>query len=150
MSTDTRQIIRYANRKLYDARERSYIDMGTLQRLVLSGEVFTVVDHKSKEDRTEYMLAYMIYKLAAAGFSFPVDETRALVLKHAVKPAPKPAVDEAAEGESATVGRGEVATDDVPSLPVDAVAASGEVDNDAREILLDADASSGDEDHAVA
>ncbi|NUN48029.1 MAG: hypothetical protein HUU15_04270 [Candidatus Brocadiae bacterium] len=48
----SRDVTRYANRKMYDSRTRSYITLATVLKLILKGESVRVVAHGSGVDLT--------------------------------------------------------------------------------------------------
>lgn len=55
-----RQITRYENRKLYDARGRCYVTLEQLRGRVVAGEDLEVVDQKTGEDLTTLTLAQVL------------------------------------------------------------------------------------------
>jgi polyhydroxyalkanoate synthesis repressor PhaR len=57
-----RTIKRYANRKLYDTSESSYITLEEIAELVQQGEDVRIVDNTSKEDLTAVTLAQILFE----------------------------------------------------------------------------------------
>src|SRR5213078_4642508 len=55
-----RLIRRYENRKLYDTRERRYVVLGELARMVGQGEDVRVEDQRTGEDLTAVVMAQVI------------------------------------------------------------------------------------------
>ncbi|MBN1267349.1 MAG: polyhydroxyalkanoate synthesis regulator DNA-binding domain-containing protein [Anaerolineales bacterium] len=56
-------IKRYANRKLYDVEQRSYITLDKVTRLVQSGMAIQVIDHVTGEDLTSRVYAQILFEL---------------------------------------------------------------------------------------
>jgi polyhydroxyalkanoate synthesis repressor PhaR len=75
MTTDTRLIKKYPNRRLYDTATSSYITLADVKQLVLDQVDFKVVDAKSEEDLTRTILLQIIMEEEGAGapmFSSPM------------------------------------------------------------------------------
>lgn len=62
--TDTVVIKKYANRRLYDTESSRYITIGELSRLVREGRQVEIVDAKSGEDVTAFILSQVIMEEA--------------------------------------------------------------------------------------
>ncbi len=60
-SDDIRTIKRYANRKLYDMKESSYVTLEEIAEFIRNGEDVRVIDNKSKEDLTAVTLTQIIF-----------------------------------------------------------------------------------------
>lgn len=58
----TRIIKRYANRKLYDTKQSSYVTLDQIQTMVVQGEDLRILDNKTKEDITNATLAQIIFE----------------------------------------------------------------------------------------
>lgn len=57
-----RKIKKYANRKLYDTVDKSYISMEQLAELVRSGETVSVLDNQTGQDITVQILSQLLAK----------------------------------------------------------------------------------------
>lgn len=66
-AAEARVIKRYANRKLYDTRDSSYITLDRIAELVRNGEEVKVLDNRSKKDLTKVTLAQIIYEEQKSG-----------------------------------------------------------------------------------
>lgn len=55
-------IKRYANRKLYDTEQSSYVTLDEIQKMVEEGRDIRIIDNKSKEDLTNATLAQIIFE----------------------------------------------------------------------------------------
>ena len=53
-------IKKYSNRKLYDTKEKKYVNLSEVSRLIREGVDLKVVDNKTKEDITSLVLAQII------------------------------------------------------------------------------------------
>ena len=53
-------IKKYANRKLYDVKEKKYVNLSEISRLIREGKEVKVIDNKTKEDITSLILAQII------------------------------------------------------------------------------------------
>lgn len=62
-----RLIKKYPNRRLYDTQTSSYITLGDVKQLVLSGDRIVVEDAKSREDLTRSILLQIILEEEAGG-----------------------------------------------------------------------------------
>ncbi len=67
MAEQNRIIKKYPNRRLYDTRTSTYITLVDVKGLVLTHEVFQVVDAKSGEDLTRSILMQIILEEEAGG-----------------------------------------------------------------------------------
>ena len=67
MAEQTRLIKKYPNRRLYDTASSCYITLADVRDLVLSQEVFQVVDAKSGEDITRSILLQIILEEESGG-----------------------------------------------------------------------------------
>ena len=57
-----RTIKRYANRKLYDLKDSSYVTLDEIAQFVKNGEEVRVIDNKTKEDLTAVTLTQIIFE----------------------------------------------------------------------------------------
>ena len=57
-----RKIKKYANRKLYDTKEKQYISMDQLSELIKAGEDVSIVDNKTGEDLTSSIVSQLLAK----------------------------------------------------------------------------------------
>ena len=73
---EERLIRKYANRRLYDARESRHVTLEDLRKLIASGERIKVVDDKSGEDLTRSILLQII--ASQEQFGTPVLSTQLL------------------------------------------------------------------------
>jgi polyhydroxyalkanoate synthesis repressor PhaR len=62
-----RAIKKYPNRRLYDTRTSSYITLSDIKDMVMSCEVFAVVDAKTGDDITRSILLQIILEEESAG-----------------------------------------------------------------------------------
>jgi len=53
-------IKKYSNRKLYDTKEKRYVNLSEVSRLIREGIDLKVIDNKTKEDITSLVLAQII------------------------------------------------------------------------------------------
>jgi len=53
-------IKKYSNRKLYDTKEKRYVNLSEVSRLIREGAEVKVIDNKTKEDITSLVLAQII------------------------------------------------------------------------------------------
>lgn len=67
MTTATRLIKKYPNRRLYDTQTSAYITLADVKQLVLDNEDFKVMDAKSGEDLTRSILLQIILEEEAGG-----------------------------------------------------------------------------------
>jgi polyhydroxyalkanoate synthesis repressor PhaR len=67
MSEPSRLIKKYPNRRLYDTKTSAYITLSDVKDLVLTTEVFKVVDAKTGEDLTRSILLQIILEEETAG-----------------------------------------------------------------------------------
>jgi polyhydroxyalkanoate synthesis repressor PhaR len=58
----TRTIKRYANRKLYDMTDSSYVTLEEIAQFVKNGEEVRILDNKTKEDLTAVTLTQIIFE----------------------------------------------------------------------------------------
>ncbi|MBV8342325.1 MAG: polyhydroxyalkanoate synthesis repressor PhaR [Gammaproteobacteria bacterium] len=73
---EERLIRKYANRRLYDARESRHVTLEDLRKLIASGERIKVIDDKSGEDLTRSILLQII--ASQEQFGTPVLSTQLL------------------------------------------------------------------------
>jgi polyhydroxyalkanoate synthesis repressor PhaR len=73
---EERLIRKYANRRLYDARDSRHVTLDDLRRLIAAGERIKVVDDKSGEDLTRSILLQII--ASQEQFGTPVLSTQLL------------------------------------------------------------------------
>jgi len=73
---EERLIRKYANRRLYDARDSRHVTLDDLRKLIASGERIKVVDDKSGEDLTRSILLQII--ASQEQFGTPVLSTQLL------------------------------------------------------------------------
>ena len=72
-------IKKYVNRKLYDTREKKYINLYGVSKIIREGIEVKVIDNKSKEDITSLILAQIIVeqektkKVVLPSMFFPLD-----------------------------------------------------------------------------
>src|SRR5712692_2875807 len=67
MAEPARLIKKYPNRRLYDTRTSTYITLADVNKLVLQGEEFQVVEAKTSEDLTRSILLQIILEEESAG-----------------------------------------------------------------------------------
>lgn len=53
-------IKKYSNRKLYDTKEKKYVNLSEISRLIREGAEVKVIDNETKEDITSLILAQII------------------------------------------------------------------------------------------
>ena len=53
-------IKKYSNRKLYDVKEKKYVNLSVISRLIREGAEVKVIDNETKEDITSLILARII------------------------------------------------------------------------------------------
>ena len=58
----TKIIKRYANRKLYDTEQSTYVTLDEIEQMVKDGEELKIIDNKSKEDITHVTLAQILFE----------------------------------------------------------------------------------------
>ncbi|MBS0377932.1 MAG: polyhydroxyalkanoate synthesis repressor PhaR [Proteobacteria bacterium] len=73
---EERLIRKYANRRLYDARDSRHVTLDDLRRLIAQGERIKVIDDKSGEDLTRSILLQII--ASQEQFGNPVLSTQLL------------------------------------------------------------------------
>ncbi len=64
---EDRLIKKYPNRRLYDTQTSTYVTLSDIKNLVMSNEVFKVVDAKTEEDLTRNILLQIILEEEAGG-----------------------------------------------------------------------------------
>jgi polyhydroxyalkanoate synthesis repressor PhaR len=64
---EDRLIKKYPNRRLYDTQTSSYVTLSDIKGLVMSNEVFKVIDAKNDEDLTRNILLQIILEEEAGG-----------------------------------------------------------------------------------
>ena len=62
-----RTIKKYANRRLYDTHESSYITLEKLKKLIVAGHAVQIVDAKSKKDISREVLLQLVAEQESAG-----------------------------------------------------------------------------------
>lgn len=73
-------IKKYANRRLYDTSQSSYVTLEDLCALVKQGVDFKVVDAKSGEDLTRTVLTQIIFEQEAKGYNLlPINFLRHII-----------------------------------------------------------------------
>jgi polyhydroxyalkanoate synthesis repressor PhaR len=73
---EDRLIKKYPNRRLYDTKTSAYVTLSDIKNLVMTGEVFSVVDAKTEDDLTRNILLQIILEEEAGGA--PVFSTQML------------------------------------------------------------------------
>ena len=73
---EDRLIKKYPNRRLYDTQTSTYVTLSDIKNLVMSGEVFSVIDAKTEDDLTRNILLQIILEEEAGGA--PVFSTQML------------------------------------------------------------------------
>ncbi len=58
----TKIIKRYANRKLYDTEQSTYVTLDEIEQMVKDGEELRIIDNGTKEDITHITLAHIIFE----------------------------------------------------------------------------------------
>ena len=58
----TKVIKRYANRKLYDTEQSTYVTLDEIEQMIKDGEELKIIDNKSKEDITHVTLAQILFE----------------------------------------------------------------------------------------
>jgi polyhydroxyalkanoate synthesis repressor PhaR len=58
----TKIIKRYANRKLYDTEQSTYVTLDEIEQMVKDGEEIRIIDNASKDDITHITLAHIIFE----------------------------------------------------------------------------------------
>lgn len=126
-----REIRRYANRKLYDAKDRRYVTLEELAALVAAGQDVTVVDQRTGEDITNPTLVQVLQEAVKGGKSRIPRQvlTRLIRLAAAADsgwanwPEPHEAAgrarEEAEKIVTALIGRGRLTLDEAVSLRQD-------------------------------
>lgn len=66
-SSSMRIIKKYPNRRLYDTETKAYITLEEIKTLVLQGKAFQVLDSKTQEDMTNYVLLQVIAEQESRG-----------------------------------------------------------------------------------
>jgi len=79
---DTRVIVLYKNRKLYDKESGEYVDLDTLRTYVKSNILFIVIDNATKLDCTKRILTAIISKSQEQPDTIPSMDTLLQVIKH--------------------------------------------------------------------
>jgi len=64
---EDRLIKKYPNRRLYDTQTSTYVTLSDIKNLVMTNEVFKVVDAKTEEDLTRNILLQIILEEEAGG-----------------------------------------------------------------------------------
>ncbi|MCC7017887.1 MAG: polyhydroxyalkanoate synthesis regulator DNA-binding domain-containing protein [Rhodospirillales bacterium] len=79
MSTQTKVIKRYANRKLYDTDRSCYVTLDDIALMIKAGDDVRVVDNKSGEDLTSVTLAQIIFEAEKKRSFMPLNLLRDLI-----------------------------------------------------------------------
>tara|TARA_B100000686_G_scaffold55299_1_gene59590 strand:- start:11 stop:607 length:597 start_codon:yes stop_codon:yes gene_type:complete len=58
----TKIIKRYANRKLYDTEQSTYVTLDEIEQMVKDGEEIRIIENSTKEDITHITLAHIIFE----------------------------------------------------------------------------------------
>lgn len=136
---EARVIKRYSNRKLYDTKDSRYVTLQQIGEMVRRGEHVSIIDNKTKEDKTEVTLALILSEdLRAKPKSVPLGTLRTLIQEHGEKllsqlregpigrlipgggePAAQPASDAAAPTEPLASATAEAAEAGAASQPED-------------------------------
>lgn len=73
-------IKKYANRRLYDTSQSTYVTLDDLCKMVKSGTDFLVVDAKSGEDLTRQVLTQIIFEQESKGYGLlPINFLRHII-----------------------------------------------------------------------
>lgn len=76
----TKLIKRYANRKLYDTEQSTYVTLDEIEQMVKEGEELCIIDNSSKEDITHITLAHIIFEQEKANKGkLPVSALRGII-----------------------------------------------------------------------
>ncbi len=62
--TDTLLLKKYANRRLYDTEKSTYVTLNQLADCIRQGRVVKIIDAKSKEDVTDFILTQIVLEEA--------------------------------------------------------------------------------------
>ncbi|MEC9396177.1 MAG: polyhydroxyalkanoate synthesis regulator DNA-binding domain-containing protein [Myxococcota bacterium] len=76
----TKVIKRYANRKLYDTEQSTYVTLDEIEQMVKNGEDIQIIDNSSKDDITHVTLAHIIFEQEKSNKSqLPVSALRGII-----------------------------------------------------------------------
>lgn len=76
----TKIIKRYANRKLYDTEQSTYVTLDEIEQMVMDGEDLRIIDNATKNDITHITLAHIIFEQEKSNKSkLPVPALRGII-----------------------------------------------------------------------
>lgn len=76
----TKIIKRYANRKLYDTEQSTYVTLDKIEQMVKNGEDIRIIDNSSKDDITHVTLAHIIFEQEKSNKSqLPLSALRGII-----------------------------------------------------------------------
>lgn len=76
----TKIIKRYANRKLYDTEQSTYVTLDEIEQMIKDGEELKIIENSSKEDITHVTLAHIIFEQEKASKGkLPVSALRGII-----------------------------------------------------------------------
>lgn len=76
----TKTIKRYANRKLYDTEQSTYVTLDEIEQMIKRGEDIKIIDNSSKEDITHVTLAHIIFEQEKSNTSqLPLSALRGII-----------------------------------------------------------------------
>jgi len=76
----TKVIKRYANRKLYDTEQSTYVTLDEIEQMVKNGEDIQIIDNSSKDDITHVTLAHIIFEQEKSNKSqLPLSALRGII-----------------------------------------------------------------------
>ena len=76
----TKIIKRYANRKLYDTEQSTYVTLDEIEQMVKNGEEIRIIDNASKADITHVTLAHIIFEQEKSSTGkLPVSALRGII-----------------------------------------------------------------------
>ena len=78
----TKIIKRYANRKLYDTDESTYVTLDDLARTIKSGCDVKVIDNRTKNDITATTLTQLTYEMQRSAGTQPSVELLKEIIRH--------------------------------------------------------------------
>lgn len=76
---EPRLIVRYDNRKLYDAKTSRYVTSGALLAMVQAGEAIHVVDRLRNTTLTTQVLCQLLHQMSKRGHGFDNDQLVAML-----------------------------------------------------------------------
>ena len=73
-------IKRYANRKLYDTEQSTYVTLDEIEQMIKDGEEIRIVDNATKEDITKVTLAHIIFEQEkSSSGKLPISALRGII-----------------------------------------------------------------------